>query len=144
MKTQSRFEMEPQTAEQINFSQVGSVKLPPKRMPNEIPNLANIDPASVPLPAGLAQQAHIEAQKTAKEQQAGWWSLRGLSGSVQAVLAEIEKSDSVPRCWKDAIRIEIQARCGSEFNSVEVDAHYFLEKGRMTMHLGIVPCKRLI
>lgn len=74
---------------------------------------------------------------------AGWWQLPGdkFRGSVAGVIAAIEATSAVPDHWKTAICAEIRKVCGSEFNTVRLDAAF--HTGPANLHLTIVPSKQL-
>lgn len=74
---------------------------------------------------------------------AGWWKLPGnkFDGSKDGVIAEINKAESIPTEWRAAIVAEINRCCGTEFNSVRVDA--ICTTNPTNIHITIVPSKRL-
>lgn len=91
-----------------------------------------------------AMRNKVQVKPTPPAKPAGWWALSDLTGSVAGVLKAIEAAPDVPRYWKDAIIQDVTAQCGTEFNSVYVDAHYTIEARKdAVLHLHITPAKML-
>jgi len=121
---------QPQTAEQINIPQTGHVEIP---MPGEM------HPGA---------RAPMLPKSTTSPKQEGWWNLPDLEGSVAGVAAAIDANADIPKHWKEAIKAEITAKCGSDFNFVYVDAHCCVgkgdEEGNTILHVHITPDKKLV
>jgi hypothetical protein len=118
----------PKTAEQINRPQMGHVEtkesLARRVLRAEGPGTEGEDLAGKPPP--------------------GWWGLRQVSGSVAGVKRAIEGASEIPAHWKEALLQDIELRCGQEFNSVDVDAHYHVEGGTWSLHLTGKAASRLL
>lgn len=96
---------------------------------------------TVPLPAKVI--AKRQKEKAEEPSGNGWWSLTNLSGSLEKVKAAVDAS-TIPDYWKAAIKADLDARCGADFNFVYLDAHYFTEKGNASLHYTATPDKKLI
>lgn len=108
-------------------------------MDTNLPPMADIDPRTIPLPPG----AVLTPSKPEEQHQKGWWSLRDLSGALARVLEAVDGS-AIPEHWKIVIKADVTKLCGSEFNFVELDAHYFVDNGQATLHLSIDVQKKLL
>jgi hypothetical protein len=114
---------QPKTAAQINTPQTGATDFTPLP-PGAHPRLA------------AAIKAREEEEKAA---QAGWWSLRDKRGSVDGIVKAVE-SAAIPPHWQAAIKAEIaNLIAGTAFNFLYLDVHYFVVKGKATLHLTIEP-----
>lgn len=100
--------------------------------------------AAIPLPPKLAEGEAIRKQATPEQSTKGWWSIHGISGSLAGVLSALDSSEKVPEHWKIALRADLTARCGSEFNFVWLDAHYVIHGGKGTLHVTIDAEKKLL
>ena len=71
------------------------------------------------------------------------WNLRNLSGSLSGVSQAVDAS-GIPDHWKAAIKAELALRCVGELNFVDLDAHFFIEKGKTVLHYTATPYKMLV
>ena len=119
-------------------------------MDNPVPSLPPQTAAqTIPVPIAPAPAIKPAAPKpTARQDKPqkppGWWSLPDLSGSLAGVLAAVEAASDVPAHWREAIKIELSARCSGDNNFVWLDAHYFIQGGKGVLHLDIEAENKLL
>ena len=73
----------------------------------------------------------------------GWWSLRGVHGSLTGVLRAIAES-SIPEDAKVYLTSRVKERCAGDLNFVALDAHFHVEGGKENFHYTVECSKKLL
>ena len=93
----------------------------------------------------MAEEASPSVRGHVVPKPEGWWSLSGLSGSVDGVLKAIAEAKDVPDRWKGALKEEVMAAIqGTDNNYLELHAHFTLYDKLRMLNISVTASKKLL